>query len=149
MTKNIEPIISMPIKIKPYQHQIEGFNRCMQSEGYGLLFDVGLGKSLTAVAVAGARHKKKQVERVLVISPLAVVPVWEQEFNHLNFEAQVVALEGSALKKRDTLRNLKYQGLQVVIINYDSARVMVEELTKYEPDWTNVKQVDSICESII
>lgn len=141
MNKYIE---HMPIKVKPYRHQIQGFELCMQNEGFGLLFDVGLGKSLTAVATAGARHRKGQVNRVLVVCPLAVVPVWEREFNNLNVDYTAYALEGSSQKKKDTLRNIPSSELQIVIINYDSARIMVDDLLRFNADMLIVDESQKI-----
>ncbi len=134
----------MPIKLKPYAHQIKGFNRCMENDGYGLLFDVGLGKSLTAVAVIGARHQQNNVNRVLIISPLAVMPVWERECDNLTIDYNVTALYGSSKRKTDALRHIPKKGLQIVIINYDSARIMVDNLLDFNADMLIVDESQKI-----
>ena len=124
----------MPIKLKPYKHQIQGFNLCMENDGYGLLFDVGLGKSLTAAAVAGARYIKGEVNKVLIICPLAVLSVWEKEFKNLTVDNTLYALDGSLFRRLDMLRHFPKTGLNVAVINYEGARTMEEYLLKWQPD---------------
>ena len=48
-------------------------------KGFGLLFEMGCGKSLTAIAIMGALYEMGKIRRVLVISPGSVVSVWEEE----------------------------------------------------------------------
>ena len=134
----------MPIKIKPYKHQIQGFNLCMQNNGYGLLFDVGLGKSLTAVAVAGARYLKGEVKKVLIVCPLAVLSVWEREFNNLTVPNAVYSLEGSVSKRLDLLRHFPKDGLHVAVINYEGARIMSDYLQRWKPDMLIVDESQRI-----
>jgi SNF2 family DNA or RNA helicase len=140
MTKTDE----MPVKAKLYKHQIKGVELCMKNNGFGLLFDVGLGKSLTAVAVAGLRHLKNDVNRVLVICPLAVVPVWEREFSYLTIDYNCFALEGSCRKKADIIQHLPKKGLQILVINYESARLLVKELMCWKPEMLIVDESQRI-----
>lgn len=37
-----------------------------QGKGFGLLFEMGCGKTLTAIAIAGAAYEKGAIEKVLV-----------------------------------------------------------------------------------
>lgn len=108
-----------------------------QSKGYALLFEMGCGKSLTAVGIAGRLYIEGLANRVLIIAPLAVCPVWEREFDdYAGFEYTVAPLEGDGKKKIKTLDNLhKYgKGLKVAVINYESAWRMEQELIKFKPD---------------
>ncbi len=140
----VKSVVKMPIRAKPYEHQIKGFNKCMENNGYGLLYDVGLGKSLTAVAVMGARHLHNGITRVLVVCPLAVVPVWERECENLTINYNAIALYGTSKQKIDTLRHIPNKGLQIVIVNYDSARNLVDELIKFDPQMLVVDESQRI-----
>ena len=40
-----------------------------QGKGFGLLFEMGCGKTLTAIAIAGAAYEKGEIEKVLVVAP--------------------------------------------------------------------------------
>ena len=46
------------------------------NKGFGLLFEMGCGKTRTAIAIAGAAYEKGAIQRVLVIAPTSVVSVW-------------------------------------------------------------------------
>jgi SNF2 family DNA or RNA helicase len=48
-------------------------------KGFGLLFEMGCGKTLTAIAIMGAGYRMKKIERVLIIAPTSVVAVWPKE----------------------------------------------------------------------
>ena len=39
------------------------------NKGFGLLFEMGCGKTRTAIAIAGAAYEKGAIQRVLVIAP--------------------------------------------------------------------------------
>ena len=39
------------------------------NKGFGLLFEMGCGKTRTAIAIAGAAYQKGAIQRVLVIAP--------------------------------------------------------------------------------
>ena len=42
------------------------------NKGFGLLFEMGCGKTRTAIAIAGAAYEKGAIQRVLVIAPTSV-----------------------------------------------------------------------------
>jgi len=68
-----------------YDHQRAGFERAMQVfkgegvHGYGFLFEMGLGKSLTAIATMGQLFVEGRIERVLICVPTSVCAVWTVE----------------------------------------------------------------------
>jgi SNF2 family DNA or RNA helicase len=76
----------MPIRANPYRHQKEAFANALgtfsteKSEGYALLMEMGTGKSLTAIAIAGRLYLDGKIGRVLVVAPLSIVGVWQEEF---------------------------------------------------------------------
>lgn len=39
----------------------------MAGKGFGLLFEMGCGKTLTAIAVAGAGYRAGKISRVLIV----------------------------------------------------------------------------------
>ena len=51
-----------------------------QGKGFGFLFEMGCGKTLTAIAVAGAGYQLGKVKRVLIVAPTSVCAVWPKEF---------------------------------------------------------------------
>jgi len=138
------PIVEMPIRIKPYQHQIKGFNLAMKHKGYGLLFDMGLGKSITAVAVAAARFKENEVKRLLIICPSAVMPVWEREFTNSTIEYNLFLLEGPIPKRKERLMKTCNTILEIAVINFEGTWRMIEDLLRWKADMLIVDESQRI-----
>src|SRR5690606_17232660 len=99
-----EPVEPMPIKTKPFRHQIVAYNIAMNLQAAGLLMEQGTGKSLTSIAIAGRRFLRGEIQRCLVVAPASVVPVWPKEFAiHADFPHEVLALEGPVTKREQAL----------------------------------------------
>ena len=52
----------------------------MTSKGCAFLMDMGTGKTITTIALAGTLHHKHKITQMLVVCPKSIVDVWEQEF---------------------------------------------------------------------
>lgn len=110
------------------------------NRGFGLLFEMGCGKTLTALAIAGAAYEKKRVQKVLIIAPTSVVPVWPkefQEFSDFKYTCRVLLGEKSQrIKQIDDLMKFPFQALKVAVINYESTwrPGIFEKLQEYDPD---------------
>lgn len=144
--KEVRPALPMPIKAKPYRHQMEAFHFACglfgilpgsrrESGGCALLMEMGTGKSLTAVAITGALANAGYIRRVLIVAPLSILGVWEAEFSHFaDFPYFLAVLSGTGEKKRDTLRHMAGAALQVAVVNYESAWRMEKDLRLWRPD---------------
>ena len=110
------------------------------SKGFGLLFEMGLGKSLTSVAIAGVGFQLGYVKRVLVIAPSSVVGVWPREFQEFaDFPFEVQTLTGEKKKRIATLESLAQlsgKRLKVAVTNYEATRSdeIFQALVRYNPD---------------
>ena len=134
----------MPITATPYKHQREayrftcglfGLDGAVRSRGAALLMEMGTGKTITAIAITGALYRAGRVKRVLVTAPLSILGVWEQEFDKFAaFDYSLAVLSGSGARKADTLRHMTGSGLQVVVVNYESAWRLEKEITAWQPD---------------
>jgi SNF2 family DNA or RNA helicase len=95
----------------------------------------GTGKTLTTIAVLGAMYISGKIKRVLIVAPLSIVGVWQEELQKFaDFDYTSVILEGSSVKKVDTLRYMTGSALQVVIVNYESAWRLEGELLRFNSD---------------
>lgn len=131
------PVSPMPIKVKPYAHQIAAYNRALRGPAFAALMEQGCGKSLVAVAVAGRRFLDGQVSRLLVVAPLAVLPVWEREFaEYSSAPHRVTVLQGTAEKREAALRAIKGSSgrLEVAVVNYDAILRLQSALQAWAPD---------------
>lgn len=135
----------MPVRVQPYSHQQEAYEFTLglfgllpskaRSGGAGLMMEMGTGKSLTAIGVAGTLYGYGRISRLLVVCPLSVTGVWLDEFRKFAaFDYSLTVLEGGSWKKRKTLREFDGEGLQVVVLNYESVWRIEEELADWKPD---------------
>ena len=42
--------------------------------------DMGTGKTITTIALAGTLYLKNNITRLLIVCPKSIVDVWDQEF---------------------------------------------------------------------
>lgn len=133
--------MNLPIKVKPYKHQEIAFNFAiekLEQEGCAaLLMDMGLGKSLTSIAIAGELYQENKIERVLVVCPTSIISVWEKEFiKFADYDYFVESIVGSTMiKRKEKLKSLCHKkGLKVAVINYEATWRMEKELNVYKPD---------------
>ena len=138
--------IKMPVKVTPFDHQRRAFQFVLwlfgmtdgrvRSTGAALLMQMGTGKSLVGIAICGYLYLMKKIRRVLVVCPLSICGVWQEEFaKFANFPVQLVILNGTAAKKRQQIESLQDDGtLQVIVVNYESSWRLLPELQKYDAD---------------
>ncbi len=109
-------------------------------KGFGLLFEMGCGKTLTAIAITGAGYQMGRINRVLVVAPTSVCAVWPKEFQeYADFRYTVKTLLGTKaqrLKQLDDLERFPFQALKVAVINYESVwrDGIAERLMAYDAD---------------
>jgi SNF2 family DNA or RNA helicase len=136
--------ISMPIRAAPYEHQQAAFKFVCdlfglmnepKSPGAALLMEMGTGKTITSIAIAGALSKSSKIRKVLIVAPLSLLGVWEEEFvKFADFEYSLTVLTGTGVQKAKALRLISRTGLQVVVVNYESVWRLEEELSAWAPD---------------
>ena len=116
----------------------------MTNHGFGLLYEMGCGKTLTAIAITGAAFLKGKVKKLLVVAPASVVPVWSKEFdNFADFPYMVGTMQGTANKKIEIIKRLQLSEqhmskpmLYVAVINYESVwrEQIFDTIKKWNPD---------------
>lgn len=105
------------------------------SPGVALLMEMGTGKSLTSVAITGALAQAGKVCRVLIVAPLSILGVWQDEFaKFADFDYTLQVLTGGSSKKAAALRGLSGATLQIAVVNYESAWRLEQEIADWRPD---------------
>lgn len=74
-----ETDIPVPLKTIPYEHQVRAFGFCSLLRSSALFMDMGTGKTLVAIALMAHWARQENVERILVLCPRQVKPVWPKE----------------------------------------------------------------------
>ena len=109
-------------------------------KGFGFLFEMGCGKTLTAIATVGAGYQMGHLKRVLIVAPTSVVAVWPKEFSeYAAFPYTIRTLLGDKAKRLKELNDLErfpYKHLKVAVINYESTwrEDIFEALVAYDAD---------------
>ncbi|MBQ7541451.1 MAG: DEAD/DEAH box helicase family protein, partial [Clostridia bacterium] len=135
----------MPVKTKPYAHQQRAFDfACRQfgvlpaesnSRGIALLMEMGTGKTLTSIGIAGALFQFADIRRILIVAPLSILGVWEKEFEAFaDYPYALTVLKGSSAQKAEKLCMLPDGVLQVVVVNYESVWRIETALLRYDAD---------------
>ena len=144
------PLLPYPVKANLYNHQIRGANMALRAfgaldaktpgGGFGELFEMGCGKTLTTIAVAGALYNLGKIDRVLVVAPTSVCSVWPHDLNQFAtfpWEARVLLGDKKKrLKALNELENWPFKALRIAVINYESTHRegIFEALAAYKPD---------------
>lgn len=107
----------------------------VKNKSVALLAEMGTGKTLISIGIAGALYQKGEISRLLIVAPLSIVQVWNEEFaKFADFDYQLAVLEGSSKKKFDILNHMKGSGLQVAVINYESCWRLEDILQVWNPE---------------
>ena len=131
--------LKLPIRAAPYRHQRDAaayaLDRLADGGGAALLMEMGTGKTLTTIAIVGRLWQEKRVQRLLVVAPLSILGVWEDEFRKFaDYDYSLAVLEGTGARKADTIRHMTGAALQVLVVNYESAWRLEKELAAWKPD---------------
>lgn len=126
--ENVTPIVQPPVKANLFQHQVRGYNMALINftlrRGFGFLFEMGCGKTLTAIAVAGTLYAKHKINKLLVVAPTSVCSVWPEDFGKFadfpHLEKIMLGTKSQRLKQLKELESFPCEALKVAVINYES-----------------------------
>ena len=138
-------ICRMPISVQPYSHQKQAWEFALKllgvlpsnshSNGVALLMEMGTGKTITSIGVAGTLYQCGNIKRLLIVAPLSILGVWQEEFEKFAaFPYTLTVLEGSCKKKSETLKQFHGEGLNVAVVNYESTWRLEKELIAWKAD---------------
>ena len=115
-------------RTKPFKHQVSALKRALKQDYIALLWEPGLGKSKLIVDWVCALHMLHRLDRVLIICPLSVVGVWEDEFEkHATVPYRFHVLE------RTDKSIPRYRKLTICVANYDRAWRRQPLIGDYDP----------------
>lgn len=151
LNENPQPLYKYPVKLPLFKHQIRGANMALmtfglvtgnpeKNKGFGFLFEMGCGKTLTTIAVMGAAYKQGAIKKVLIVAPTSVCAVWPKDIEaQADFKAKVSVLFGDKnkrIKELEALEAYPLKSLKVAVINYESTwrEGIFEALMEWCPD---------------
>lgn len=90
---------------------------------------------MTSIAITGALWNAGRIQRLLIVAPLSILGVWQDEFQKFAaFDYSLAVLGGTTARKVDTIRHMTGAALQILVVNYESAWRLEAELAKWRPD---------------
>lgn len=95
----------------PMVHQCDGFARMREvleaGYGFGLLHDMGCGKTLTMMGLLLSMHEDGLAETMFVACPSSVIGSWQRECEQLNLRAGRQVIECVGLSHASVARRVK------------------------------------------
>lgn len=116
-------------KTRPYAHQLKALKRAIRQRHIGILWEPGTGKTKFVVDWSCALHQAGQLDRVLIIAPLSVVGVWEEEYE----THAPISYDLSFIDRKTKSIPVRSKQLHIVVVNYDIIWRRPELVTKYRP----------------
>lgn len=117
-------------KTKPYKHQLTALKRALKHGHLAVLWEPRLGKTKLIVDWACAEYQRGNVKRVLIVCPLSVSGVWEEEFEtHAPIPYHLYLLD-----THDLAVPVEKGRLNVLVVNYDRAWRREKIVKKFKPD---------------
>lgn len=140
----VQEQIRAPIRGKLYAHQQKALQMALKrfeiGVGFGLLLEMGTGKSLTAISIAGVLYQQHKIKRVLIVCPGSVFVSWENDLGKFAAFPYLLALmQGTKEKRLQALKDMttsKNDALQIAVINYEATfrAGIMDALQEYDAD---------------
>lgn len=123
-------------KTRPYVHQLRALKKALRKGLIAALWEPGTGKTKLMVDWACATYLKDfesdEKMKVLIVCPLSVVGVWEDEFLlHAPIPYQLRIMERDGMNASFSKKGPK---LHIVVINYDLGWRRKEGIKRWDPD---------------
>src|SRR5690606_38077747 len=125
--------IDLPTRLPLYAHQRRMAAMALRVPAVDWFAEMGTGKTAAAVAVAGERFRRGEIQACLVVAPKSVLPVWQREFmTFAAFPYHVKVLEGSIADRETDLIGPWLEGaLRVAVVNYEATWRMETALARF------------------
>lgn len=139
--------MTLKLRTKPYPHQRKAVVRALNQGNHAFFFEPRCGKSKAALDAISIRHHRGEVNKVVILAPLTVLSVWEDQImEHLSVPAQVLMTGEVGWNFWPSTRSSKkdYIKLSIYLVNYDKfsrrgneaafSNDYVQSVEKWNPD---------------
>lgn len=135
------PTFDYPYVLKPFDHQRVTVEAAYGSEYFGLLMEMGTGKSKCVVdetLIYAIKRKEKELIKICVTCPKSLMKNWENEFN-LNYpdivDYKIVLLNKGDLKSVEAIVELFSDPapVKIAIVSHDSVDTQIKQLVMFQP----------------
>lgn len=110
-------------KTKPYKHQVDALKKFWKKGFLALLWEPGTGKTKATIDIACALFQAGKASRFLIVAPLSVVGVWQDEFKaHATSPYTLFIMDKSWYRRLPPAvkwSKMQKDHMTVVVVNYD------------------------------
>lgn len=108
-------------KIEPWAHQAQGIELGANRDWFALFFEMGTGKTLTAINILRRKFAaKKQIFPTLILCPIIVVENWRREIIANSGDVVAQATQCLTGDRKNRLKQLTTPGKQIFITNIEA-----------------------------
>jgi len=125
--------VQYTFKTEPDDFQVDALSRALKQRRFGVFFQQRVGKTKVGIDFAGALYVGKKVTRVLVVTTLSGVAVWEGQLSeHLGEVFTYSTLPRVTTKRKDILKK-PYVGVHFLCVTHDSLYPNKNLLRRWKP----------------
>ncbi len=111
--------------LTPFEHQYEMTARLLHYKQYGMLTEMGTGKTKAVIDAIGVLINRGDINKVIVVAPNSVLYTWTKELMANGFNKDLFNVLTGTAKQRHKLLG---EGKPINIINYEGVLVMQNAL---------------------
>lgn len=138
--------------IEPWKHQREAIDRARPLDCFGLFFEPGAGKTMTAINILREKcNVEKRLLRTLILCPPIVIPNWRDEWlkNSKIDKKDIILLMGTGKQRLDLIERFCFENQEdlegttcrvpkgkIVITNYETLNLkgILPALLRWKPE---------------
>ncbi|HRI09832.1 MAG TPA: SNF2-related protein, partial [Nannocystaceae bacterium] len=125
------PIARWGAEITLEGHQVAGARRVLEQRGGLVAFDVGVGKTYTAIAIVGRARQEGWARRPVVLVPGSLVWKWKRDFERClpDYRVAVIGSERTRLTRGKRYRDVQELLKAGQITDADAERMLLSSRT--------------------
>lgn len=142
--KDIKPVVPFDFITKPMPHQIEAFNRGINSYNLLIADEQGLGKTLESIQIALYRHSRRQIRKCLIVCGVNSTKYnWYAEIERHAHQCAMIFDQTSSTSKMKAISRWSRNDALFGIINIEAIRPKIAKKQVY-PLLSGSKQPDDL-----
>ncbi len=131
-----------PYTRKPFMHQLVATESMLGSEGFGLLMEMGTGKTMCVgleLDHYACRLQASEMLRIVIVCPKGLRVNWERELNLTiaPVHNKIIEILNGDMKSVEQIMTLisDRARIKIAIVSYDSVETMMTQLIAFQPTY--------------
>jgi SNF2 family DNA or RNA helicase len=115
--------MGFPYKAPPMEHQRRALKKAWKKKDFALFWEMGTGKTFTAINLAAGRYNQDKIDALLIICPTPIKLVWESELENwcpVDYKVQVLVAGRESQKQAKIFAKEKLDALKVLVVGIEA-----------------------------